>query len=155
MKAHKPRKERGVSLVEMAIVMPLFILLLFGIMEAGWMFAQQVEVRHATREGARIAAVSNPPPAPGFAADDIKDRVCNTMDLSNGNVMGISVSAAGDDIGDSANISVTTEYQTLTGLLDPIFDGLSISTTVNIRLEQPRAWSDAVYTAVSPASVCP
>ncbi|RLE12788.1 MAG: pilus assembly protein, partial [Actinobacteria bacterium] len=33
MKAHKPRKERGVSLVEMAIVMPLFILLLFGSME--------------------------------------------------------------------------------------------------------------------------
>jgi len=38
-------------------VLPLFLLLLFGVMESGWMFAQQVEMRNATREGARLAVV--------------------------------------------------------------------------------------------------
>jgi len=151
----RKRSERGAAMVEFAIVMPLFVLLLFGIMEAGWMFSQQVEVRHAAREGARIAAVSNPPLPASFAAVDIRDRVCSTMNLSVGSVTVIDVSASGNDIGDSANVSVTTEYQTLTGLLDPIFNGLSISTSVDIRLEQPRAWSNMMYTAVSPASVCP
>ncbi|MGB5566661.1 MAG: TadE/TadG family type IV pilus assembly protein, partial [Acidimicrobiia bacterium] len=39
--------ERGASLVEFAVVLPLLILLVFGIMEAGWLFAQQVEIRNA------------------------------------------------------------------------------------------------------------
>ncbi len=36
--------------------------LVFGIMEAGWLFAQQVEVRNAAREGARLAVVDYPDP---------------------------------------------------------------------------------------------
>ena len=51
------RNERGASMVEFAVVVPLFFLLIFGIIEAGWFFAQQVEVRNAAREGARIAVV--------------------------------------------------------------------------------------------------
>ena len=54
--------EKGASLVEFAVVLPLLILLVFGIMESGWLFAQQVEIRNAAREGARLAVVDFPDP---------------------------------------------------------------------------------------------
>ena len=47
-------REKGASLVEFAVVLPLLILLVFGIMEAGWLFAQQVEVRNAAEENAVV-----------------------------------------------------------------------------------------------------
>ena len=44
-------REDGGLAVEFALVLPLLITLVFGIMEAGWLFAQQVEMRNAARRG--------------------------------------------------------------------------------------------------------
>lgn len=136
------RSERGAALVEFAVVMPLLILLLFGIMEAGWFFAQQVEVRNAAREGARIAAVSAPDITGdgAFTLTDVIARTCDTLDLSSGSVQ-ITTTASGAEVGDTATIQVTSTYDSLTSLLDPIFGGLTIDTDVEFRLEQPRDWS--------------
>ena len=52
-------QERGSSTVEFALVVPLLILLVFGILEFGMAFGNQLAVTHAAREGARLAAVGN------------------------------------------------------------------------------------------------
>ena len=137
-------RQSGAAMVELALVLPVLLLILFGIMEASWLFAQQVEVRNAAREGARIAAVSNPDiTADGlFTLDDVVQRTCAALDLSNGS-MAISATASGDQVGDEATISVTSTYNSLTSLLDPIFGGLTVDTDVLFRLEQPRAWAPA------------
>ena len=51
-------REKGAALVDFAIILPLLIVMLFGILEASWAFAQQNDVRHGTREAARLAAVN-------------------------------------------------------------------------------------------------
>ncbi len=51
------RKKRGQAMVEFALVLPIFILLLMGIMEFGLLFHQYLVVTSASREGARAAAV--------------------------------------------------------------------------------------------------
>ncbi len=48
----------GASALEFAIVTPILLLLLFGMLEFGLMFQGQLAVTHAAREGARIAAVA-------------------------------------------------------------------------------------------------
>ena len=52
-------RERGAAAVEFAVILPIFVLLIFGTMEAGWFFSQQVEIRYAAREGARLAVVDS------------------------------------------------------------------------------------------------
>jgi len=52
---------RGTSTVELAMVAPLLIFLLFGIIEFGLMVKDLVGVNQAAREGARCAAVGATP----------------------------------------------------------------------------------------------
>lgn len=50
-------KERGAAAVEFALVLPVLLAILLGIMEFGFLFNQQISATNAAREGARFAAV--------------------------------------------------------------------------------------------------
>lgn len=52
-----PRRERGAAIIEMAIVFPVLAVLLFGMITAGIALDDKQQMTHATREGARYAAV--------------------------------------------------------------------------------------------------
>ncbi|MEW6446535.1 MAG: TadE/TadG family type IV pilus assembly protein [Bacillota bacterium] len=51
------RGERGQATVELALVLPVLLLILFGIMEFGRVFSAYLVITNAAREGARLAAV--------------------------------------------------------------------------------------------------
>lgn len=58
------RRERGQSLVEFGILVPGFLLILFGLLEFGFLFSHHLTLEYATREGARVgAALGNGSPA--------------------------------------------------------------------------------------------
>lgn len=50
--------ERGVAMVEAALILPILVLLLFGIVEFGRAFNAQVTMTHAAREGVREYAIN-------------------------------------------------------------------------------------------------
>ena len=54
------RTERGAVLVEFALVMPLFVMLLLGTVTAGLAYNRKIDLTHATREGARYGAAVSP-----------------------------------------------------------------------------------------------
>ena len=54
------RGERGASAVEFALVVLPLIALVFGIIDFGWVFNQQVSLSNAAREAARHYAVHEP-----------------------------------------------------------------------------------------------
>ena len=51
--------ERGAAAVELALVLPIVLLLLFGIVEFGRGYNAKITLTHAAREGARAAAVGD------------------------------------------------------------------------------------------------
>lgn len=51
-------RERGASVVEMAMVLPLLIILAIGAAELGFAFIDWFDVSAATREGARVGAAA-------------------------------------------------------------------------------------------------
>ena len=53
----KLRNEKGASAVEFALVVPIFLMLVFGIFQFGIAFNNWIAITHAAREGARLAAV--------------------------------------------------------------------------------------------------
>jgi len=54
-------RRAGTVTVELAMVLPLLLLLLFGIIEFGWLAQDRAELGQVAREGARIAAVGGTP----------------------------------------------------------------------------------------------
>jgi Flp pilus assembly protein TadG len=54
----RTERERGQALIEFALVLPLFLLLLLGIVQFGTVFRDYIALTDATRVGARQAAVA-------------------------------------------------------------------------------------------------
>jgi Tfp pilus assembly protein PilW len=125
--------QRGAALVELAVTLPLLLILLFGIIEASWAFAQQNDVRHGAREGARAAAVN----VGDVAA--VGQRVCDSMDVVNpaeGVVVTLTPLSTSGSTGGLARIRVDAGLQTLTGFFGSLFGG-NVSSEVEFRTEQP------------------
>jgi Flp pilus assembly protein TadG len=68
MGIHTARSERGAAAVEFALVMPLLFLLVFGIIEFGFIFNKELSVTHSAREGVRVYALNGDPVAAIAAA---------------------------------------------------------------------------------------
>ena len=63
MKKSFPKKtmlnrEHGQSLVETALVLPILILILCGIIDFGWLFTNQLMINNSSREAARAGIVN-------------------------------------------------------------------------------------------------
>ena len=63
------RSERGAELIELALVLPILLLVFAGIVDFALMFQRFLTVSNAAREGARIAVL------PGYAQTDVQNRV--------------------------------------------------------------------------------
>src|SRR5688572_10953002 len=86
---HRSSSDRGSELVEMAIVLPIFILLIMGIMDFGFLFQRYELVVNSAREGARLAIADD-----NLTDADVELRVQNY--LSNAGLTGTATADAGD-----------------------------------------------------------
>ncbi len=84
-------QNRGAAAVEMALVLPLLLMLIFGIFAFGQAYNNYLAITHAAREGARMAAVGDYDEATVIerAYPAIPDSISVTY--PNGNVVGESV----------------------------------------------------------------
>jgi len=120
---------RGQSLVEFALVLPVFLLLLIGITEFGRAWMTRNILTGASREAARIAAVQGNTAAARSRANTI---------LSSAGISGASVNIL-DDGAPYGTCSVTVSYNfpvTVAGFL-PGFGGkiFTLSTSTSMRKE--------------------
>ena len=63
------RSERGAELIELALVLPILMLVFAGIVDFALMFQRFLTISNAAREGARIAVL------PGYTQTDVQNRV--------------------------------------------------------------------------------
>ena len=100
------RSERGQSLVELALVLPLLILLLAGMADLGRAFFSYIEITNAAQEGTR--AGSRLPCYPGDAAQRqaMKTSITNAA------------------VAEAANSGVTLAADNITIIPDPVSDWL-------------------------------
>jgi Flp pilus assembly protein TadG len=68
--------DKGAELIEFALVFPLLLLVMFGIMDFGLLFQRYETVTNAAREGARVAVL------PGYAQADVQARVTQYLAAS-------------------------------------------------------------------------
>lgn len=109
--------EKGSVAVEMAILLPVLILILFGIMEFGRALNTQAMLTHAARESVRVMAITK-------SASDAKTSAINAAPTLSPNLISSNVDVTIFPAGTCtapATATVTINYQlsTLTGIAGP------------------------------------
>ena len=103
------RGERGQSLVEFAMVLPLFLVVVFGIVDFGRAYSAYVQLNNGAREGARYGAV-------GKSSSEIVSRVRSVTAGLNQGDLGVSVSGAQGTKGSTVTVSVDYDFDLITPL---------------------------------------
>ncbi len=122
---------RGQAMVEMALVLPIFILLVMGIIDFGRLFNAQISLTHASREGARQAAV-------GTLDSDVTTLVkgaATGLDPTKLTV-GILPAPSGRRKGDPVSVSVNYRLELITPIIGSLLGGTrDLNATTMMRME--------------------
>lgn len=106
--------ERGAVAVEFAILLPVLLALVLGIMEFGRAYNTQLSLTNAAREGVRVMAITNDPVAARTAAKSAAVSLNPAVDPSNIIFSPLSCSP-------TQQMTVTVKYtlSTITGVAGP------------------------------------
>ena len=91
----KLRNEKGTSAVEFALVLPIFVSVIFGIFQFGIAFNNWIAITHAAREGVRLAAVGQ------YNEQRVRDSAPSVQ------IQSITISGQGGSIGSPVTVTVT------------------------------------------------
>ncbi|WP_027108045.1 TadE/TadG family type IV pilus assembly protein [Lacticigenium naphthae] len=122
------KEESGQSMVEFALILPILLLLIVGIMEFSWLFHQQTQVTAAAREGARTRVVMM---AENVSKEKVDTAVANSLPSS---VSDPTITIKYNE--EEATVYVEVEASSLTGLFDVMDDLYTLSASATMRLEE-------------------
>ena len=132
------KRTRGEGLVEFAVVLPFFFLLMFGILDLGHLYFVQVTLENAIRQAGRYSVTG--------AHENGKSRVASIQDVATKAAMGLDItqcivsSSSGTETGGVGNvnsaglpgenvtISLTTHLTLFTPMTDHIYGTNSVGT---------------------------
>lgn len=106
--------ERGAVAVEFALLAPVLIMVLLGIMEFGRAYNVQTTLTNAAREGVRNMAINNSQDTARTAAKNAATQLNPT--LTDGN---ITFSTASCTVGAQMTVTVSYNLSTMTGIAGP------------------------------------
>lgn len=144
-------------LVEAALIIPLAMLLVFGIIEFGLAFNNYLGLRSGTREGTRVATVSDlanapsceingatvsPPAKPTTATDARNALVCKVKSrVGLGGQVKVKISLASSAVGQPLTICASYVQHSITGLLAPVLNNKVLTSSVTMRIERSPIFS--------------
>lgn len=133
----RDESDRGATLVEFAIVAPLLLLIVFGTIEFGFLFLQNLDVRNGTREAARLASVNGTNSTATNA--ELKAQTLARMDES-ANVT-LWFQRSGGNAGSTVRVCMEKPFTPVTHVLDFAVNNVTLRSRVDIRLEQSATWN--------------
>jgi Flp pilus assembly protein TadG len=124
------RDERGQTMVEFALVVPILCVVLFGIFQFGALYNDYVTVTDATRVGARKAAVSRHEASPQAVAETAARSSASGLTPAK---LKIKVTATGWEHGDAVTVEATYPYSI--NLLGVVVKTGTLKSTTTERVE--------------------
>lgn len=106
--------ERGAVAVEFALLAPILIMILLGIMEFGRAYNVQISLTNAAREGVRAMAINNDQVAARAAAKNAAVSLSPGLGDSN-----IDFSAPDCSVGSQMTVTINYTLSTMTGVAGP------------------------------------
>ncbi|MCU1596379.1 MAG: TadE family protein [Glaciihabitans sp.] len=105
-----PTNDRGAAAVEFALILPLLVLLIMGLIEFSLLFNTQISLTNAAREGARVMAIHNDPALAKSATISAAASVQPAVSTGN-----ITVSPSTCTAGSTVTVTISYNATLLTG----------------------------------------
>ncbi len=124
--------DRGATAVEFALLLPLLMLLLFGIIDFGRALNAQITITQAAREGARVAALA------GATTSSVQTRTINAaigLNLTAANVPSPVICQSGDGAaGKNSTVTVNYTFNFITpvGAIAKVIGGGNFGSTLQL-----------------------
>ena len=139
----KINNQNGAAMVEFAIVLPVLLLLIFGMLEFSIMLYDKAMLTNASREGTRLGILFRPAPIPATVYTvDIPTTVNsylqnNLISLGGASPWNTSVSGTCTAAGVPITVTVTYPYTflVLPGFLTSLAPNLTLGATTTMRCE--------------------
>jgi Flp pilus assembly protein TadG len=109
------------------LVLPIFIILLFAIIEFARLWETVNIITSAAREGARVAAVTAPDPA------QVTNAAQNVLNAAN--VQNTTITITGPNAANEVIVTVTCNYNPITGNIIPGLGPMNLTRTTIMRWE--------------------
>lgn len=123
--------KRGQALVELALALPLIIMLVMGTIEFGRLFHSYLLITNASREGARIAITGADNPAIVARINDVTTSLNNTKDIVIAPT-NLSVRYSGVPV----TVTVDYKHNIITPVLDSILPNpVTLTSSTSMRME--------------------
>lgn len=151
--AGRARGEQGAVMVEAALVLPLLLLLVFGMIDFGVNLSDQISVREGVREGVRQAVVG----APG--AETVPEVVALTKERIGVEVTGTrvfvhpeaTVDAPAGAKGSNLSVCAYVPMRSISGFYSPALDGRYLWSRVTMRVEQDLGYTEPAGSDAAPS----
>lgn len=126
-------------MVEFALVLPITLLLVIGILDFGKAVNYWIDETHLANTGARFAVVNNNPgAADGLTLQQYVKSLGNTDELKDGMQVCVEFPAGSQGVGDPVKLVVTYPYNWLSFLDSKLgLTETTITSTATMRLEAP------------------
>lgn len=106
----KDHRQRGQSMVEFVIILPVILILVLSSIELSRAFMLWSQLSSATSEGARRAIVSGGEPNPAGTVDAAVRSAAPNLDTGQLTVASVSTWTAGDDVTVSTSYEFTSQF---------------------------------------------
>lgn len=110
------KDEKGQSLVEFTIVLPILLILIMGMIESGMMLNSYITIENASREGARAGIIGN-------SDNQIKELIIARSPSLDPDNLTISIipNELNRKSGDSLLVKVTYNYKIIVPIINGVF----------------------------------
>jgi len=141
MSRKSPHGESGQGLVEFAILLPVLIVLVMGIVEFGLILFNQQVITNASREGARYGIVVRNPRRTAEEIDVVVDNYIGDHLLSFGSstpeVLVTPETTEGSSFGDDLRVEVSFHYDflVLPNFISELLGGLDLQAQTTMKYE--------------------
>lgn len=125
------KNQKGQALVEFAIILPLLLLLIMGIIQFGMIINAYLSIQNAAREGARAGIL-------GSSDTEIESIMINTLPALNADslIVNITPSEADRSSGDPLTVNVRYNYPIIIPIIDSLFSNtVVLNAETSMRIE--------------------
>jgi hypothetical protein len=136
------RFRQGANAIEFALVLPIFIAIVFGMLEFSWVFFQRTTVVHAVRNGCRAGATVHPEGDDRGSPADIAQASIESLlgnlgiDCNGGAVCSFDIQQVGETPYEQLDCTFSMVWEPLLGLeLVPTPDQLRARSIMQFELQ--------------------